>query len=103
MAQDRFSSECAQFEAGAALNASGKPFLEQDRGQRIQAVKQAIGQALGEPHDARPFILMMRELTLLGFYTSKPGITENMDYNPVPGAFHGCVPLTQMQKPVYWE
>jgi gluconate 2-dehydrogenase gamma chain len=51
----------------------------------------------------RPFILMARELTLLGFYTSRPGITENMDYQAVPTAFHGCVPVSQMKKPVYWE
>ena len=26
-----------------------------------------------------------------------------MEYAAVPTAFHGCVPLSQMKKPVYWE
>ena len=46
---------------------------------------------------------MARELTLLGYFTSEVGITENMEYVSVPTAFHGCVPLSQMKKPVYWE
>ena len=46
---------------------------------------------------------MVRELTLLGYFTSKPGILDNMEYAAVPTAFHGCVPLSQMKKPVYWE
>ena len=29
---------------------------------------------------------MARELTLLGFYTSQVGITENMEYSPAPAA-----------------
>jgi len=102
-AQDRFSSGFAQFAAGAALAASGKPFLEQNRGQRTEFVKQALEQALGAKQDGKPFILMTRELTLLGFFTSQAGITENMDYEAVPTIYHGCVPLAQMKKPVYWE
>jgi hypothetical protein len=66
-------------------------------------VQQAIESALKGEHEHRPFILVARELTLLGFFTSKVGITENMDYVPVPTAYHGCVPLSQMKKPVYWE
>jgi hypothetical protein len=26
-----------------------------------------------------------------------------MDYQPVPTAYHGCVPISEMKKPVYWE
>jgi hypothetical protein len=48
-------------------------------------------------------MLVTRELTLLGYFTSKVGITENMEYVAVPTAFHGCVPLSQMKKHVYWE
>jgi hypothetical protein len=53
--------------------------------------------------EAAAFVLMARELTLLGFFSSQVGITENMEYVPVPTAFHGCVPLSQMKKHVYWE
>ena len=43
----------------------------------------------------RPFILMTKELTLLGFFTSQAGATQVLQYDPVPGAYHGCVPLAQ--------
>jgi gluconate 2-dehydrogenase gamma chain len=100
-AQDRFNAGFEEFVAGA--KGSGKPFLEQDLPQRTAYVKQSLQTALAGERTAKPFILMTRELTLLGFYTSQPGITENMDYSPVPTAFHGCVPVSQMKKPVYWE
>jgi hypothetical protein len=99
--QERFRSGLAEFEAGAA--ASGKPFLERDPAARVEYVRQALDRALDSPRKPMPFMLMTRELALLGYFTSQPGITENMDYVPVPTAYHGCVPLSQMKKPVYWE
>lgn len=99
--QDRFNAGYVVF--SDAARALGKPFLELDAAQRTALVKQSLDAALAADEDERPFILMTRELTLLGFFSSKPGITENMEYVPVPGAFHGCVPLAQMKKHVYWE
>jgi gluconate 2-dehydrogenase gamma chain len=101
-AQQRFSAGFGEFETAASAS-GGKAFLEQDAAQRKTSVQQAIESALKGEHEHRPFILVARELTLLGFFTSKVGITENMDYVPVPTAYHGCVPLSQMKKPVYWE
>lgn len=43
----------------------------------------------------RPFILTTRELTLLGFFTSRPGATELLQYAAIPGAYHGCLPVSQ--------
>lgn len=34
----------------------------------------------------------MKELTLLGYFTSKPGATEALRYIAVPGRYEGCVP-----------
>lgn len=100
-AQDRFRAGIDEF--GAAAKASGKGFLEQDAAQRTAMVKQSIETALTGEHEHKPFVLVARELTLLGFYTSKVGITENMEYVSVPTAYHGCVPLSDMKKHVYWE
>jgi len=101
-AQERFAVGLGGFAAAAAA-ASGKPFLEQDPAQRIAFVKQSLETALEGERNPKPFILMARELTLLGFFTSRVGITENMEYVAVPTAYHGCVPLSQMKKHVYWE
>lgn len=43
----------------------------------------------------RPFILMMKELTMLGFFTSEVGATQVLQYEPVPGSYKGCVPLSE--------
>ena len=96
--QEQFTTGLAQFAAGA-----GKPFLEWDRSQRESAVKKSLEEALAAERKPKPFILMARELTLLGFFTSEVGITENMEYVAVPTVFHGCVPLSEMKKHVYWE
>jgi gluconate 2-dehydrogenase gamma chain len=80
-----------------------KAGIDEDAAQRTATVKQSIETALTGEHEHKPFILVARELTLLGFYTSKVGITENMEYVSVPTAYHGCVPLSAMKKHVYWE
>lgn len=51
---------------------------------------------------ARPFILMTKELTLLGFFTSQAGATQVLQYDPVPGAFRGCVPLAESGNGKTW-
>lgn len=106
-ARGRFKSGCAQFETAAKAD-GGKDFLEQDAAARVAFVKQQLEAALaedspGDKDNGKPFILMARELTLLGFFTSRVGITENMEYVPVPTVYHGCVPLSEMKKHVYWE
>ncbi len=100
-AQQRFANGAAEFMVEAEKQ-GGKPFLAQEPQARTEFVKQSIERAL-EADGPKPFILMTRELTLLGFYTSEQGIKENMEYEAVPGEFHGCVPVSQMKKPVYWE
>lgn len=47
---------------------------------------------------SKPFMVEMKELTLLGFFTSEPGATEVLQYNQVPGPYKGCVPLAEVGK-----
>ncbi len=102
-AQQRFAAGCAEFESAALETPGGKPFLEQQPAQRVAFVKQSLEAALAGERNPKPFILMVRELTVLGFFTSQPGITENMEYVAVPTRYVGCVPLSQLEKHVYWE
>jgi len=48
--------------------------------------------------DEVPFILTVKELTLLGFFTSEPGATQVLQYIQVPGPYQGCVPLEKVGK-----
>ncbi|MGH8177711.1 MAG: gluconate 2-dehydrogenase subunit 3 family protein [Steroidobacter sp.] len=50
----------------------------------------------------RPFILMMKELTLLGYFLSLPGATRTLQYDAVPGAFKACLPLSEAGNGKTW-
>ena len=89
--RDRFRAGREEFDA--SIKASGKPFLEREPAERMDIVKRAIENALSTGHDPKPFILMTRELALLGYFTSRVGIADNMEYVAVPKEFHGCVPV----------
>ena len=100
--QERFKAGLGEFEAMA--RGAGKPFLEREPAERADFVKQWLVAAL-----ARSTATTSRSSSwhassrCSGYFTSQVGITENMEYVPVPTAFHGCVPLSQMKKHVYWE
>jgi hypothetical protein len=49
-------------------------------------------------HMAPHYFLMMKQLTLLGFFTSKEGMTQAVRYLPVPGRYEGCVPYKKGDK-----
>lgn len=38
-----------------------------------------------------PFFQVLKELTLVGYYTSEVGATREIRYLPVPGSYDGCV------------
>jgi hypothetical protein len=38
------------------------------------------------------YYTMMKQLTLLGFFTSEKGATEALRYVPVPGRYDACIP-----------
>lgn len=44
------------------------------------------------------YFTMMKQLTLLGFFTSKPGMTQALRYLAVPGRYDGCVPYKKGDK-----
>lgn len=46
----------------------------------------------------RHYFRMMKELTLLGYFTSEIGQTQALRYNPVPGRYEGCVPYKKGDK-----
>jgi gluconate 2-dehydrogenase gamma chain len=48
--------------------------------------------------DAGHFVLTTKELTVSGFFTSEPGATQVLHYEAVPGAYHGCLPLSEVGK-----
>ena len=49
----------------------------------------------GEPSH---YFSMMKQLTLLGYFTSEPGATQALNYVPVPGKYDGCIPYKKGDK-----
>lgn len=47
-----------------------------------------------KPDDPPHFFRQMKELTLLGYFTSEIGCTQAMRYRETPGRFDPCVPYT---------
>jgi len=44
------------------------------------------------------YYTMMKQLTLLGFFSSETGMTETLRYAAVPGRYDGAVPYTKGEK-----
>jgi hypothetical protein len=77
--------------------ASGKPFLQLGAAQREALVTRLHAQALAagknlDPVSAPAFVLMTKKLAMLGFFMSRPGCTQVLQYDPVPGAWHADIP-----------
>jgi len=99
--QDRFLQGLQKFDEDARA-ALGDSFVYGKPAEQLAFVKQqhddAVAAIIADSKAKRPFILMVKELTLLGYFTSEPGATQVLQYEPVPGAYRGCVPLQEVGK-----
>jgi gluconate 2-dehydrogenase gamma chain len=79
-----------------ARTAHGAPFaaLSAERQTALLAgyEAEARGLARGAPH----FFPLLLELTTVGYFTSEPGATQALRYDPNPGEYRGCVPLAEV-------
>jgi gluconate 2-dehydrogenase gamma chain len=103
--QDKFLSELKAFD-DEAKKEYGDPFIELSGEQQAAYVKKVHDAAVntedvGTP-PILPFILTLKELTMLGYFTSEPGATQVLQYNAVPGAYKGCVPVSEAGNGKTW-
>jgi len=103
--QDRFLEGLTAFDE-EAKKAYGDSFIYCKPEQQVELVTKVHAAAIAEAKEnkeaKRPFILMTKELTLLGFFTSEPGATQVLQYIAVPGAYKGCVPLAEAGNGKTW-
>jgi gluconate 2-dehydrogenase gamma chain len=108
--KEKFLTGLTEFEQDAKSEYKSS-FISLDKEQQVALVKKHHDKALAGSKDSgatgwwnagsdtdKPFILKVKELTLIGFFTSKPGATEVLQHNPVPGPYKGCVPLKDVGK-----
>ncbi len=84
-----------------ARAACGRPFLQCARAQQRAVLddldRETFARPAPPPGSAEvPFFRTLKELTLIGYYTSEVGATRELYHVPVPGRYDGCVPLAKI-------
>jgi hypothetical protein len=101
--RDRFVAGLADVDARARA-AHGATFLETTPEQQVAllTVMQQEGRAASTPRrsgsgsQSRPFFPWLKELTLVGYYTSEIGASQELRYVHVAGRYDGDVPYRQI-------
>ena len=65
-------------------------FMEEQNKKQKEASEKGVADFKKEEMPNHYFALM-KQLTLLGYFTSKEGMTKALRYNPVPGRYEGCI------------
>ena len=98
--QDDFTNGLTAFNE-QAKSEYGDEFTDLSEEDQAAFVRKLHHAAINTPQpeadseEKRPFILQMKELTMLGFFTSKPGATQVLQYDAIPGSYKGCIPLSE--------
>lgn len=79
--------------AGARFDQTGA----EEREQRLVEFERRVRIAATGTGWADGFKVVKR-LVLTGYFTSEPGATQALRYDPVPGAYHGSVPVDSTTK-----
>jgi hypothetical protein len=100
--QKVFLQGIAQLDADCKKK-TGKAFLQSSPAERTAFLtaldKEQQAYSATQPKDApNHYFHMMKQLTLLGYFTSEVGATQALRYLPVPGRYDGCVPYKKGDK-----
>jgi hypothetical protein len=105
----RYLTGLSALDAAAQVEHSRK-FVALEAPRQVALVQKIHDAAVVEEHGhhrsheilQRPFVLMTKELTLLGFFTSQIGATQILQYQAVPGSYHACIPVAQAGNGKTW-
>lgn len=103
--RDRFLAGLAQLDADSRQS-FGEAFLSLTAEQQLTLldpldveaarVRQAAAATGLEEIDDPSFFVMMKEMTLAGYYTSEIGMTQELQHLRVAGSYAGCRPLGEV-------
>jgi hypothetical protein len=71
--------------------------LDQEQKRVMDAREMKTGEAAADVKQPAHYFRMMKELALLGYFTSEVGCTEALRYVEVPGRFDPCIPYSPGQ------
>jgi hypothetical protein len=99
--QLRFKEGLDQLEQNSQSTYS-RSFVDLEQEQQVTLLSQAEADARTQRENNReagqPFFLLMKELTLIGYFTSEVGATQALAYVQVPGSYDSCTSLEPGQK-----
>jgi len=99
--QEQFLTGLEQIEKNSESE-SGKIFTDLDNQKQYDFLYGLEGEikqlSFDSSPEEKPFFLMLKELVLLGFFTSEEIMTKHLDYQPVPSQLVGCEPMKSNQK-----
>ena len=96
--RDEFLDALAAFDLDCVQN-YGQPFVacsSEDQIAALRASASAVEAARRSGTRPLPVFARLKELTMVGYYTSEVGMTVELQYEVVPGVFNGCVPLDEI-------
>ena len=48
-----------------------------------------------ESNNEASFYMNLKKLVIRGYINSEIGVTQALNYRPIPGTFRGCIPLKE--------
>lgn len=75
-------------------------FVDLEEADQIAIMEELEQEAKDNPNpvpdsDLKPFFSMMKEYTVVGYYTSEIGASEELNSNLVPGYYDACMPYSE--------
>ena len=90
---ERLRSGLVGLDAEARAKA-GAPFAALPAARQDALLREADAEGQAAAKQLKPhWFLSLREITTVAYFTSEPGATKALRYDPVPGDYRGCVPL----------
>lgn len=99
--QQRFREGLDQLEQNSQQTYN-RSFVDLDQEQQVQLLTQAETDARTQWEQDKeagtPFFRLIKELTLIGYFTSEPGATLALNYVQNPGSYDGCTTMEPGQR-----
>ena len=104
--REEFMSGLAEFD-GLCKAATGSKFLSLEEAERTSYLNKLNDEIKGKHYsrgdrETRPFFWRIKELTLVGYYTTEFGATKALQYLPIPVEYKGCIPLDEAGNGKTW-
>jgi hypothetical protein len=96
--RDRFLAGLADFEV-QFLQKKGTTFLQAKSEEQTEILTELDREAVAARRSGAKdlaFFGMMKELTLIGYYTSAVGANDELQFQPATDRFDGCIPVERV-------